>query len=163
MIWRCEDSRHQFRSGETHLYVEGWWKLSLSDLKFRNTEGTKLWDTLLDMMIPIALHLKASFKCCKEALMREMQGFTPSLETHFSWNLLMSLQTIEAREKEIDVDKKISVWGEWLRTVKGEKQIYSYSDLFPVNLWWLCRWGWPEIDPKDGPQLSHSPDKVGSK
>ena len=45
----------------------------------------------------------------------------------------MSLETIEAGEKEIDADKKISVWGEWLRTVKGEKQIYS--DLFPVNLW----------------------------
>ena len=45
----------------------------------------------------------------------------------------MSQQTIEARAEEIDVDKKSSVWGEWLRTVKGEKQIYS--DLFPVNLW----------------------------
>ena len=51
----------------------------------------------------------------------------------FSLKLADVSKKIEAREKKIDVDKKISVWGEWLRTVKGEKQIYS--DLFPVNLW----------------------------
>ena len=34
----------------------------------------------------------------------------------------MSLKTIEARGKGVDVDKRISVWREWLRTETGEYQ-----------------------------------------
>ena len=57
--------------------------------------------------------------------------------------------------KDLCVENVAPHRGRWVANI--------YSDLFPVNLWWLCRWRWPEIDPKDGPQLSHSPDQVGNK
>ena len=51
--------------------------------------------------------------------MREEQRFTPWDQTSLKF-ADVSTDNRGTREKEIDVAKKISVWGEWLRTETGE-------------------------------------------